>query len=396
MAAGEIRRVTPRPTILTFVGFYLPGYKAGGPIQSIANLVAHLGGSFDFRIVTRDRDSGDATPYPHIEPGRWQKVGRAQVLYLGRAAQSLPTIARVMRDTRHDGVYLNSFFSARSSSAPLLAHKLGLAPHRPTILAPRGEFSAGALTLGSAKKRAYIAAVRAAGLHRDLLWHASTEHEAVDIRSVFGPDASIHVASNLPRIVEDGLTHAPRTPGQPLRVLFLSRISPKKNLIFALEALARASTPVALSIVGPVNNEGGYWAECQARIAKLPAHITASYDGVVPAHETPAVMARHDLFFLPTLGENFGHAIIEALSAGTPVLISDQTPWRNLETAGCGWAEPLDDPQVFADRIDLAFRESPEAAAVRRAAALNYARRFSANSGLLRDNQMLFEKVAGK
>ena len=42
-------------------------------------------------------------------------------------------------------------------------------------------------------------------------------------------------------------------------------------------------------------------------------------------------IARSDVFLLPTGGENFGHAIFEALSCGVPVLISDQTPWRGLE-----------------------------------------------------------------
>ena len=48
----------PRPIILSFAGHYLPGYKAGGPIRSIANMVDQLGDEFDFRIVAGDRDLG--------------------------------------------------------------------------------------------------------------------------------------------------------------------------------------------------------------------------------------------------------------------------------------------------------------------------------------------------
>ena len=44
-------------------------------------------------------------------------------------------------------------------------------------------------------------------------------------------------------------------------------------------------------------------------------------------HQT---LSDYHLFFLPTLGENFGHAIFEALSVGVPVLISDQTPWTDV------------------------------------------------------------------
>jgi len=58
-------------------------------------------------------------------------------------------------------------------------------------------------------------------------------------------------------------------------------------------------------------------------------------------------LAAYHLFLLPTRGENFGHAILEALSAGCPVLISDQTPWRGLESSGIGWALPLTEPERF-------------------------------------------------
>lgn len=383
-----------RPVVLTFVGYYLPGYKAGGPIQSIANLVAHLGDEFDFRIVTRDRDAGDNEPYPGIDAAQWLTVGKAQVCYQSPPDRTLSVIARLIGETPHDVVYLNSFFDRSSSILPLLARKLGLVPRRPVILAPRGEFSSGALGFESIKKRAFMAATRAVGLHRDVLWHASSEHEAADIRTVFGSAASIHVASDLPRAVPERPIHTPRTADQPLRVLFLSRISPMKNLTFALDVLERVEAPVVLSIIGPINNETAYWAECQTRIAKLPSHITVSYDGVVPAMEVPAAMAKNDLFFLPTLGENFGHVIIEALGAGTPALISDQTPWRDLDRAGCGWVEPLGDPQVFADHIDALFRERPDVVAARRVAASDYARRFAADSGVVEDNRRLFDRMA--
>jgi glycosyltransferase involved in cell wall biosynthesis len=54
---------------------------------------------------------------------------------------------------------------------------------------------------------------------------------------------------------------------------------------------------------------------------------------------------------LPTLNENFGHAIVEALGAGCPVLISDQTAWRHLEQSGGGWDVPLDRHDRFGEII---------------------------------------------
>ena len=44
-----------------------------------------------------------------------------------------------------------------------------------------------------------------------------------------------------------------------------------------------------------------------------------------------------DLFVLPTINENFGLAIAEALAAGTPVITTKGAPWSDLAARGCGW-----------------------------------------------------------
>ncbi len=79
------------------------------------------------------------------------------------------------------------------------------------------------------------------------------------------------------------------------------------------------------------------------------------------------------LFFLPTHGENFGHAIAEAFAAGVPVLISDTTPWRDLRSSGVGWDLSLDEPQCFVEAIEMCANMDSDAYSAMRIAA----RRFS-------------------
>jgi len=99
-----------KPTILTFVGYYLPGYKSGGPVRTIANMVDHLGDELDFRIVTSDRDAMDAEPYAEVTVEKWNQVGNAQVYYISPKRRSLPGIADLIQHTTYDVLYLNSFF----------------------------------------------------------------------------------------------------------------------------------------------------------------------------------------------------------------------------------------------------------------------------------------------
>lgn len=381
----------PRPVILTLTGRYLPGFKAGGPVRSIANVVESLGDAFEFRILCADRDLGDAEPYPGIVAGQWTPVGRASVRYLPPASQTLPGLARIIRETAHEALYLNSFFSPHFSILPLAARRLGLVPRRPLVLAPRGEFSPGALELKRAKKRAYLALGKAACLFGDVTWQASSAHEAADIGRVTGAAArDIHVATDLPAPLSLAPPqHETRPPGEPPRVVFLSRISPMKNLDYALRALTLVTTPVSFSVYG-TPEDSGYLAMCERLAAALPAHVSVAWNGPVDPADVPRVMAAHDLFFLPTRGENYGHAIAEALAAGTPVLISDTTPWRDLSELGIGEDLPLSDPGAFARAIDRIAAQSPQEASQWRARAFAHAQQRQHDNTDIEANRQLF------
>jgi glycosyltransferase involved in cell wall biosynthesis len=340
-----------KPVIATFLSHYAPGYKAGGPLQSIVNLVERLGDEFDFRIITSDRDLGDECPYAGVPVGRWGPAGKAEVIYLP-PRPSFGAIRDILNATRHDLLYLNSFFDPQFTMLPLVARRLGrLDTGSSVLLAPRGEFSDGALRLKSAKKRAFMWASRVVGLHRGLIWQASTVHEASDIRRAMG-EVDIICAPDLPRRIGAAPQRTPRATGDPLRIAFLSRISPMKNLHFALEVLTRVRAPVIFTIHGP-REDAEYWERCAAVIAAMPSHVRVIEVGPVDHREVVATLARHDLFFLPSRGENYGHVIAEALEAGLRLLISDRTPWRGLAEAGVGYDLPLDDPDAFARAVEM-------------------------------------------
>lgn len=102
-------------------------------------------------------------------------------------------------------------------------------------------------------------------------------------------------------------------------------------------------------------------------------------------------MAEHDLFFLPTRGENYGHVVAEALAAGTPVLLSDTTPWRNLHELQVGWDLPLEDIEGFRNAIDEAACKSPAERALWRSAVLKFAKSRLTDPAIVRANAMLFD-----
>ena len=342
-----------RPRILVFISHYLPGFKVGGPARSVQGLVEHLGDEFEVFIVCLDRDLGDTSPYEGIAVGMWRQLGRSRVMYLAARSLGVRAATGIIRSVRPDVVYLNSMFMIRFTLVPLIAVRR--AEQAPRLLvAPRGSLGAGALTISAKKKRLFLAAARVTGMFRSVTWQASSPDEAADITAQFGPSAEVVVAPNLVPLrgrPSDRVLDV-KEPGA-LRVIFLSRISKKKNLLFALRRLAGVTGTVELTIAGPVEDRE-YWAECCGEIARLPPTVTVRTMGPLAHDDAMACLGAHHILFLPTLSENFGHVIAEALSAGTPVLISDQTSWRNLQDHGAGWDVPLDRPEAFEEALQRA------------------------------------------
>jgi hypothetical protein len=153
-------------TVLTFIAYYLPACKAGGAVRSVANLVECFGDEFDFRVVTSDRDSGDSQPFPGVSRDTWVRLGKALVRYLGPEARGYSAMAELIREIRPELLYLNSYHSLQFTTVPLALHRFGGVPRMPVVLAPRGEFSIGALGIKAARKKLYRAAARATGLYR--------------------------------------------------------------------------------------------------------------------------------------------------------------------------------------------------------------------------------------
>ena len=362
-----------RPIIFALIGSYLPGFRGGGSVRTLVNLIDALGTEFGFRVVTADRDLNSPSPYPGIARDTWVRVGLADVFYLSSGWTSPLRLARLLRRTPHDVLYLNSFFCRRFSILPVLLRRLRLLPSRPVILLPSGEFSPGALGIKTVRKRLYILASRILRIYSrsDIIFRAATELEVDDIKQVFAvgnvdrltPLRAVGArAPRKPRrsgkvtIVTARDLAGSRSPALPrsydkragmLRAVFVSRISRKKNLAAAIEGFAGIEGQVFFDVFGPIEDPA-YWAECQSIVARLPSSIELRYCGELQHKDVAGIFAAYDLFVFPTLGENYGHVIAEALTAGCPVLTSNRTPWTQLEAAGAGWAVPLEDPRRLA------------------------------------------------
>lgn len=328
--------------ILIVTSYYLPGYKAGGPIRSIANMVAALGDEYEFSILTADRDHNETQPYPGIKTGMWQTVGKARVMYLPPAQQRFIVWRSVLQALEYDVLYLNGLFDSLTIKSLMLRRMRGILSTR-TIVAPRGHLAKGALGLKGYKKGPFVKLTCLLGLYREIQWHAASELESSDIREQI-PSAITYVAPN--HVSEAHFWGVQTKKKGQLKIIFLSRVARKKNLDVVLLLLQDIKGTIELDIFGPLEDPD-YWQECQRRIDTLPSNVRVNYGGVIAQDRVIPTCSGYHLFFLPTRSENFGHVIAEALASGCPVLTSDQTPWRGLAAVQAGWDLPLSEQRQF-------------------------------------------------
>lgn len=337
--------------ILVFINYFTPSIKGGGPVQSVRNLVDNLHDKFEFYIITSDRELGEKKPYQNIEIEKWANIGNAKVFYINPKRLSLFYLKKIIDQINADLIYLNSFFSYRFSISVLILHKLNLINDIRIVLAPRGEFSKGALRFKTLKKSIYIFLSKVIGLYSKISWHATASTEKEDIKRVFSDRNQIFIANNMTanhKSVEHyNLRH--KLPGQ-LRVIFLSRIHPKKNLKTAIELLTNVKGKVEFDIYGPIEDDK-YWDKCKRLIQQLPSNIVVNYNGLVANNDVVTIFNKYHVFLFPTLGENFGHVISEALIGGCILITSNQTPWLNLEDEKVGWDIPLEKAADFSKAI---------------------------------------------
>ncbi|MEA3573932.1 glycosyltransferase family 4 protein [Peribacillus frigoritolerans] len=332
--------------ILIIMGRYLPGYKDGGPVRSIKNLVDFLGEEYNFMILTCDRDHGDSVPYPNIKINDWNQVGNARVYYVPPKGFTFKIIKMLAKQA--DLVYICGCFSDYAINT-LLLKKVGLID-RPVVVASMGLFSPMEFKLKYKKKKLFTTIFNITGLFRNIYWSATSEMEIQEISQQVKTNDNFFIAEDLPRKVED-IPIVKNKEEEQLKVVWISRIAPKKNLKGAIQILQRVKSEIKFTIYGPVHVKE-YWAECQDELNKLPSNITWDYAGNVESEKVVETLKQHHVFLFPTLGENYGHVIQEAVSAGCPCILSDQTPWQDLENYGVGNIFAVDDMNGFVDKIE--------------------------------------------
>jgi len=371
-----------RSRVLVFADWFVPGYRAGGPIKSLKNLIAAV--PCDFHVYTRITDYHSTAPYIGIVEGTFNKVSEnCTVVYVHEDRMNVRSVFSILKKETYDHIYLNSLFSVRFTLIPLLICRThGLNPE--VIVAPRGMLKSGALTVKPWKKTVFLKLCKF--LYSGVTWHATNEQERREILGKF-PKAKVIVAPVIPSSDPPKPLLQEKVPGR-LKLVTFSRISSEKGILEAIRWVN--DLPVELDVCFDIYGAmpaGEYLDLC---IKEAEKANRVSLKGEVNPAQITGIYSQYEVFFLPTWGENYGHAIAEALLSKKPVIISNRTPWRNLYESKAGFDVELGRENIFDALIFMASLNQ-ETYQIWSEGAFAYAQKVLNDPFVVRANQSLFE-----
>lgn len=270
-----------------------------------------------------------------------------------------PGMWRDLRSRSIDILHLHGLWTFPS----LLVGRWGVQTRRPYMVSPHGMLEPWSLQQSKFRKAVARFLYQDPCLRNAFCIRATSQLEAESIRAAG--------YRNMIALIPNGVEIPDRIPPPPVqkrrlrRILFMSRIHPKKGLLNLIEAWSRLNKEQRavvegweLHIVGP--DEQGHKAEVVAAVRRAGLEPQIHFPGEAWGTERLSLYLESDVFVLPSFSENFGLVIAEALGCGIPVITTKATPWEDLVTHRCGWwIEVGVDPLVFALREAMSLPPQP-------------------------------------
>jgi glycosyltransferase involved in cell wall biosynthesis len=303
--------------------------EAAGPTYSVSRLCSFLGRS-GARVELHTVGPRQATArdgfFHETWDQDWSGIPVLSRLYLSKGLYNALTASSLTADVLHShGLWL---------MPNVYPEWVARRARKPLIISPRGMLGSAALQFSSLRKRVFWRGLQGSSVRGAQCLHATSMQEYHDIRE-FGLRHPIAIVPNGIDVPAYDPLRKDNTVRR--RVLYLGRLHPKKGMDQLIAAWARVEDRHPnwqLDIVGPLN--GSYPDELRRMIAQTGIKRVHLLGPLYGADKTKAYQ-RSDLFVLPTLNENFGNTVAEALALGVPVITTKGAPWGGLEAHHCGW-----------------------------------------------------------
>lgn len=323
--------------IFIFIGGYLPAKKQGGPVTSISNMISHMFDIYEFKVACSDHEMDNPERYADIEEG-WNHREIEDVYYLRDNEFTYEKFCDLIDPFKDkiQSIYLSGVYYIKMNLPAIRAAKKY---NIPVVLAPRGDLMRNSIEMNGVisciKKRTFLMLAKKLKLFQNITIQATSEEERLGaIRYLGVSDDNIVVEPNFPISPYHRCNYIKKE--NSIKLIFISRIMVKKNLKQAIEIVNSLPNDinVIFDIYGPIE-QPEYWEECKKIIKQASKNHQISYKGQLDPIEAKKIYREYDAMLFPTLSENYGHVIAEALLNECMVFLTrGTTPWDACENNG--------------------------------------------------------------
>ncbi len=378
--------------IIIVYDYFEPAFKAGGIIKSLKGIVHILKDLYQFTIITSAFDLKENKILNGIKTNCWVTNENYKIKYLSSGIITYFILLKDLIKFKNENIYFNGIYSFKFFIFPLFVLQL-LRKKTGIIIAPRGMIQEGALEIKKNKKKIFLFFLKKLPIIKTATWHATDPQEKLDIYNMFGITShivfeKIIFARDTPLVNISNLL-PPQKIKNSANFTTVSLITQKKNHLQFLKLLLKSEPNwiINYTIYGPIKDQD-YWNECKSIINILPDNVKVHYKGfILPTKLEEAFFESH-FFVLPTLGENFGHAILESLSHGRPVILSNKTPWTDVKLKKSGWI--FDNEDMFLEILKNCMAMENEEFQIMSKSASEHASEFFSGSNHINAYSKLF------
>ncbi len=345
----------------------------GGPSQAILQMVLALNKQGITAEIATTNDNGSEildVPLNHLIPceevptrffSRWSSSTHA----LREFAFSVALTQWLWKNIRHyDLVHVHAVFSYPSTVAMAIA-RLKKVPY---IVRPLGQLCQWSLNQSKTKKQLYLQLVEYANLNHAQVIHYTSEVEQQEAAKLGLLTQSVvipHGLSFAPPI-EDARIHLRQKlqlPDDEPIILFLSRVHPKKGIEVLIDALALLHHQRFTFVIAG-NGEPEYESAIRQHINRAGIHERTHMVGFVQGEDKDLLLQGADLFALTSYSENFGVAVLEALAAGIPAIVTPGVALSKLVSEHQLGMVPELNKEAIAHALITCLKEPQEAKAM--------------------------------
>lgn len=317
--------------VLHLTKAYAPAEFPTGTPQ-VHSLVRELhAGGIDVRVVTTNGNGARAL---EVATGRWTQHETVPVYYGRRIPRTADLSWDAWRTFEREAaaadlIHVRGMFSWINLAAAASGRRRGV----PVVVSPRGMLNPEALSFSRWKKDLYFRCGGTRALEEAAGFHVTSDEERAHVHALL-PGALIGIVPHGVTVPTDADLKAwAGRPSVPT-IVFVGRIHPIKNvipLVRAFAVVAPSHRDARLVLAGP--DDHGHRAEVQRVIAELGLGGRVELPGYVGGESLSRLLAPARCLVLPSVTENFGNVVAEALVHRIPVIASTGTPWRGCASA---------------------------------------------------------------